>query len=80
MRIVACIAALIVSMAVPALAQDFQRQRELNILKDIESSQRKQLELAREQARRDRDRARREENAYINAQRDARSARRFDRH
>lgn len=80
MRIVACIAALIVSMAVPALAQDFQRQRELNILKDIESSQRKQLELAREQARRDKDRARREENAYINAQRDARSARRFDRH
>lgn len=80
MRIVACIAALIVSMAVPALAQDFQRQREFNILKDIESSQRKQLELAREQARRDKDRARRGENAYINAQRDARSARRFDRH
>jgi len=80
MRIVACTAALVVSMAFPVLAQDFQRQRELNILKDIESSQRKQLELAREQARRDKDRARREENAYINAQRDARSARRFDRH
>ncbi|TXN04320.1 hypothetical protein FV242_07455 [Methylobacterium sp. WL64] len=80
MRTVACIAALVVSTAFPALAQDFHRQRELNILKDIESSQRKQLELARAQARRDKDRARREEKVFVNAQRDARSARRFDRH
>ncbi|SFL58855.1 hypothetical protein [Methylobacterium pseudosasicola] len=79
MRAFICGALVFGSTVVPVLANDFERQRELNILKDIESSQRQQLELAREQAQRDKDRARREENAYVNAQRDAQSARRFDR-
>lgn len=69
----------IVSTAVPALAQDFARQRELNALKDIESSQRAQTEIMRLQAQRDSERAYKERNAYVNAKRDARSMRRFDR-
>ncbi|MCJ2093549.1 hypothetical protein MKK67_13770 [Methylobacterium sp. J-072] len=80
MRMIACIAVLVVSVTTPAVSQDFQKQRELDILKDIESNQRQQLEFAREQAHRDSERAWREENAYVNAQRDAQSARRFDRH
>jgi hypothetical protein len=80
MRMIACIAVLVVSVINPAAADDFQTQRELNILKDIESNQRQQLEFARQQAQRDSERARREQNAYVNAQRDAQSARRFDRH
>ncbi|MCJ2060419.1 hypothetical protein MKL09_28325 [Methylobacterium sp. J-048] len=80
MRIAAFITLIFISTAAPALAQDFQRERELNVLKDIASSQRQQVELARQQAQRDGERAWRERNAYVNAQRDALSARRFDRH
>ncbi|MEL6061086.1 MULTISPECIES: hypothetical protein [unclassified Methylobacterium] len=67
----------------PALAQEFAqnfaRQRELNALNDIAASQRQQTEILRRQAQRDSERAWRDENARVNAQRDARSARRFDR-
>lgn len=76
--------AALLSVSAPVLAQDFAqdfaRQRELNALKDIAASQRQQTEILRQQAQRDSARAWREENARVNAQRDARSARRFDRH
>lgn len=55
-------------------------QAEINALKDIAASQRQQTEISRRQAQRDSERAYREENEYVNAKRDARSMRRFDRH
>ncbi|SDN86330.1 hypothetical protein SAMN05216360_11220 [Methylobacterium phyllostachyos] len=72
--------AALLSASAPVLAQDFARQRELDALKDIAASQRQQTEILRQQAQRDSERAWREENARVNAQRDARSARRFDQH
>lgn len=79
MRPVTRLALAIATTTAPALAQDFSRQRELNALRDIEASQRQQTEIMRRQAQRDSERAYRERNDYVNAKRDARSMRRFDR-
>ncbi|MCB4800534.1 hypothetical protein QO001_000619 [Methylobacterium brachiatum] len=76
--IVATLAA--VSGTAPALAYDFDRERELNVLKDIASSQREQVALAREQAQRDRERTWREGNDRVNASQAAQSSPCGDRH
>lgn len=80
MRMLTCIALIFVSSAAPTLAYDFDRERELNVLKDIASSQREQVQLAREQAQRDRERAWREGNARVNASQAAQSSPCGDRH
>lgn len=71
--------AFVVSGAVPALAQDFSRQRELNALRDSARAQERQADELRRLRQIEGDRARREENDRVNAKRDARSMRRFDR-
>jgi post-segregation antitoxin (ccd killing protein) len=80
MRALVVVALAAVSGTVPALAYDFDRDRELNVLKDIASSQREQVALAREQAQRDRERAWREGNARVNASQAAQSSPCGDRH
>lgn len=69
----------IISGTVPALAQDFDRQRELNALKDSARAQERQADELRRLRQIEGDRARREENDRVNAKRDVRSMRRFDR-
>lgn len=66
-------------LAAPISSRAQSSQAEINALRDIAASQRQQSELMRRQAQRDSERAWREENAYVNAKRDARSMRRFDR-
>ena len=63
----------------PAAAQDFTRQRELNALRDSARAQERQADELRRLRQIEADRARREENDRVNAKRDARSMRRFDR-
>jgi hypothetical protein len=65
--------------AAPAIAQDFQGQRELNALKDSARAQERQARELTRLRQIESDRARREENDRVNAKRDARSMRRFDR-
>jgi type II secretory pathway pseudopilin PulG len=80
MRLLARLLALaIVATAASALAQDFGRQREQNALHDMARAQERQADELRRLRQIEGDRARREENDRVNAKRDARSMRRFDR-
>ena len=74
------IAAAIVASAAPAIAQDFRGQHELNALRDGARAQERQADELRRLRQIESDRARREENRYVNEKRDARSMRRVDRH
>ena len=71
-------AAFLLALASGAGAQDY-RVRKLNVLSDIERSQRSQAESLRRIERIESDRYRDMDRARRNAERDARSARRFDR-
>ena len=74
------IAAAIAAGAAPAIAQSFDRQREINALKDSARAQERQADELRRLRQIESDRARREETDRVNAKRDTRSMRRFDRH
>lgn len=71
--------AVVAMTAAPALAQDFDRQREMNALHDMARAQEHQARELSRLRQIENDRARREENERVNAKRDARSLRRFDR-
>jgi hypothetical protein len=67
-------------LAIAAIAQDFRGQHKLNALRDGARAQERQADELRRLRQIESDRARREENRYVNEKRDARSMRRFDRH